>query len=46
MLAMEIGLAQADAVYELLGAAGRYEHVRFLKDQAGVDRTVTARVGG
>ena len=42
-LAMEIGLGQADDVYDLLRAAGRYEHVRFLKDLAGIDRTVVAR---
>ena len=43
LLAMEIGLGQADAVYELLNAAGTYRDIRFLKDQAGIDRAVLAR---
>ena len=42
MLAMEIGLGQAEDVYALLNAAGRYQDIRFLKDPAGIERTVVA----
>lgn len=44
LLAMEIGMGQADAVYQLLHAAGRYEDIRFPKDHAGIPRTAVARI--
>jgi len=44
MLAMEIGLGQAEGVHGLLSAGGRYRDVRFLKDPAGIERTVVALV--
>ncbi len=43
LLAMEIGLGQAEDVHHLLDRSGRYEAARFLKDAAGIERTVTAR---
>ena len=44
-LAVEIGFDQADEVYELFRAAGRYRRVRFLKDAAGIERTAVGEVG-
>lgn len=44
LLAMEIGMGQADAVYQLLAAAGRYQDMRFLKDHAGIPRTAVAQI--
>ncbi len=41
-LAMEIGHDQAEGVYDLLRGSGRYEDIRFLKDVAGIERTVVA----
>jgi release factor glutamine methyltransferase len=41
-LAMEIGQGQADAVFQLLQASGRYENIRFIKDLARIDRTAVA----
>jgi len=46
LLAMEIGYAQAEGVYDLLNAAGPYESVGFLKDAAGIERTAVARRRG
>jgi release factor glutamine methyltransferase len=43
LLAMEIGLGQAEEVHDLLDRAGPYELVHFRKDAAGIERTVTAR---
>lgn len=42
-LAMEFGFGQAEDVSQLLTAAGQYEDIRILKDQAGIERTVVAR---
>ncbi len=42
LLAMEIGLGQADAVYDLLNEAGGYQDIRVLKDTAGIERTLLA----
>ena len=44
LLAMEIGLGQAESVYALLNESGRYEDIRFLKDSAGIERTIVALV--
>jgi len=44
LLAVEVGFAQAEGVYDLLNAAGRYESVHFAKDAAGIERTALARV--
>lgn len=44
LLAFEIGLNQAEKVHDLLRAAGCYEGVRFLKDNAGIERTALAHV--
>jgi release factor glutamine methyltransferase len=43
LLAMEFGLGRSDELYDLLNAAGRYADIRFLKDAAGIERTVVAR---
>jgi len=43
MLAMEIGLGQAEAVYDLLNADGRYEGIRFVRDAGGIERAAVAR---
>jgi len=46
LLAVEIGLGQADAVYDIAREVGRYREVRFLKDLAGIERTMVAEVDG
>lgn len=45
-LAVEIGMGQADDVYALLRADGRYEDIRFAKDLADIPRVALARVKG
>jgi len=42
LLALEVGIGQAEAVAELMSAAG-FRHVELLKDLAGIDRVVVGR---
>jgi len=43
LLALEVGMGQAERVHSLLNQSGRYRDIRFLKDNAGIERTALAR---
>ena len=45
-LAMEIGMGQAERVYELLNGDGRYDDIRLVKDTAGIERVGVGRRKG
>ncbi|HXJ32533.1 MAG TPA: peptide chain release factor N(5)-glutamine methyltransferase [Candidatus Eisenbacteria bacterium] len=42
-LVMEMGIGQADAITERIGADGRYENVAVRCDPAGIDRVIAAQ---
>ena len=46
LLAVEVGLGQAEEVYDMAQAVGRYREVRFLKDLAGIERVMVAEFEG
>jgi len=45
-LVLEVGAGQADAVVAHARSTERYELVEVVRDYAGIDRVVAARVGG